>query len=65
MLKSYLTFEFKYVLFSKTFSGKVSRNFFFFCKMISKEYLLSLIYKMLKIRYKDRRKKLNINKIKK
>lgn len=49
-IKSFIAFNFKYVLFSKTFSENSSRNFFYFFKLIAKEYLISMIYRMLKQR---------------
>lgn len=55
MLHKYITFQIKYILFSKIFYNNSSRNFFYFLSLISKEYLIWLIYRMLRLRFPTRK----------
>jgi hypothetical protein len=52
-IKFFINFHFKYVSFSKTFSSNTSWHFFYFFKLVAKEYLTSMIYKILKLRIKE------------
>ena len=56
--RKYLSFHVNYQLFNKSFEKHGSPNFYYLLSKVGKENLVAIVYKMLKARYLERRKRI-------